>query len=61
MISGVAAVVLMIVHSVWGTIMLVRVVERSHTPAFWERLERVIPDYADRQRWLKTYGGRFDL
>ena len=25
------------------------------------RLERVIPDYAERQRWLKEHGGRYDL
>ncbi len=25
------------------------------------RLERVIPDHADRQRWLKEHGGRYDL
>ena len=40
---------------------LVHLVERRHTPAFWERLERVIPDYADRQQWLKAHGGRYDL
>jgi predicted metal-dependent hydrolase len=40
---------------------LVHLVERSHSDAFWERLERVIPDYADRQRWLKEHGGIYDL
>ena len=40
---------------------LVHLVERSHSDAFWERLERVIPDYADRQRWLKEHGGMYDL
>jgi predicted metal-dependent hydrolase len=40
---------------------LVHLIERSHSDAFWERLERVIPDYADRQRWLKEYGGMYDL
>jgi len=40
---------------------LVHLIERSHTPAFWERLERVIPDHADRQRWLKEHGGMYDL
>jgi putative PIN family toxin of toxin-antitoxin system len=36
---------------------LVHLVERSHSDAFWERVERIIPDYADRQRWLKEHGG----
>ena len=40
---------------------LVHLIERGHTAAFWERLARVIPDYAERQRWLKEHGGRYDL
>jgi predicted metal-dependent hydrolase len=40
---------------------LVHLVERSHNDAFWERVERIIPDYADRQRWLKEHGGMYDL
>ena len=48
--SRVAAIILMIIHAVWAAVVLVRVVERSHTLAFWECLERFIPDYADRQR-----------
>lgn len=40
---------------------LVHLIERNHSDAFWERLERIIPDYADRQRWLKEHGGMYDL
>jgi predicted metal-dependent hydrolase len=40
---------------------LVHLIERSHSDAFWERLERVIPNYADRQHWLKEHGGMYDL
>jgi predicted metal-dependent hydrolase len=40
---------------------LVHLIERSHGDAFWERLERLIPDYADCQRWLKEHGGTYDL
>ena len=40
---------------------LVHLIERSHSDAFWERIERVIPDYADRQRWLREHGGLYDL
>jgi predicted metal-dependent hydrolase len=40
---------------------LVHLMERSHSKAFWERLERIIPDYDDRQRWLREHGGMYDL
>jgi predicted metal-dependent hydrolase len=40
---------------------LVHLIERNHGDAFWERLERIIPDYTDRQRWLKEQGGMYDL
>ena len=40
---------------------LVHLLERTHSDAFWERLERVIPDCAERQQWLKEYGGMYDL
>ena len=40
---------------------LVHLIERNHNNAFWERLVRIIPDYADRQRWLREYGGMYDL
>lgn len=40
---------------------LVHLIERSHSDAFWERLERVLPDYAERQRWLREHGGRYNV
>jgi len=40
---------------------LVHLVERTHNEPFWERLERIVPDYAERQRWLKEHGGMYDL
>jgi predicted metal-dependent hydrolase len=40
---------------------MVHLIERSHSDAFWECLERIIPDYADRQHWLKEHGGTYDL
>ena len=32
---------------------------RRHSPAFWRRLERAMPDFAARKRWLAENGGRF--
>lgn len=40
---------------------LVHLLERSHSPVFWERVERVVPDHAERQRWLREHGGMYDL
>ena len=30
--------------------------ERHHTPAFWLRVERAMPDYARRKAWLAEHG-----
>jgi predicted metal-dependent hydrolase len=35
---------------------LVHLVEPHHTPAFWTRVERVIPDFAARKQWLREHG-----
>ncbi|MBN1876470.1 MAG: M48 family metallopeptidase [Anaerolineae bacterium] len=40
---------------------LVHLRERYHIPAFWERLERVLPDYEKRRAWLAQEGGKYDL
>jgi len=40
---------------------LVHLRERYHSPAFWERLERVLPDYQERRQWLAQEGGKYDL
>jgi len=35
---------------------LVHLHEAHHTPEFWRRLERAMPDYAVRKRWLMEHG-----
>ncbi|SCU73993.1 conserved hypothetical protein [Cupriavidus necator] len=30
--------------------------ERHHTPAFWRRVERAMPDFAQRKAWLAEHG-----
>ena len=30
--------------------------ERLHTPAFWQRVERAMPDYQRRKQWLAERG-----
>lgn len=40
---------------------LTHLVERRHTDNFWMRLERLVPDYAERRRWLEHEGAVYDL
>ena len=47
----------------WKTILLppriidyILVHEPHHTPAFWSRVERVLPDYPARKQWLADHG-----
>lgn len=35
---------------------LVHLLERNHTPAFWRRVERAMPDYLRRKAWLAERG-----
>lgn len=35
---------------------LVHLHEPHHTPAFWRRLERAMPDYEQRKNWLARHG-----
>ncbi|MFC6616578.1 M48 family metallopeptidase [Deinococcus radiophilus] len=40
---------------------LVHLEFHHHRPAFWERLEVMLPDYADRKAWLAQHGADYDL
>ncbi len=40
---------------------LTHLTEREHTDAFWLSLERLVPDYAERRRWLEEEGALYDL
>ena len=31
--------------------------EMNHSARFWAEVEKVLPDYEARRKWLKTYGG----
>ena len=35
---------------------LVHLLIPHHTPEFWRRVERVVPDYLERKAWLAIYG-----
>lgn len=34
--------------------------EPHHTPKFWRRVERAMPDYARRREWLSVHGSQVD-
>jgi predicted metal-dependent hydrolase len=38
---------------------LVHLVERRHSRTFWDRLERLLPDFQERRRELARVGGRY--
>lgn len=33
--------------------------EMNHSEAFWSEVEKILPDYKVRRRWLKEQGGRY--
>jgi len=40
---------------------LAHLLEPNHTPAFWDRVERVVPDWQVCKEWLAENGGRFGV
>lgn len=34
---------------------------RDHTKAFWNEVDKVMPDYAERKAWLRVHGAGLDL
>lgn len=35
--------------------------QRNHSDAFWNEVDKVLPDYSERKLWLKKYGAGLDL
>jgi predicted metal-dependent hydrolase len=35
--------------------------QRNHTDAFWNEVDKVMPDYRERKMWLKKHGAGLDL
>lgn len=38
---------------------LIHLIEPNHTPEFWLRVERAMPDYEQRKDWLAQHGGKY--
>jgi predicted metal-dependent hydrolase len=34
---------------------------RDHSDAFWNEVDKVLPDYRDRKEWLRVHGAELDL
>ncbi len=34
---------------------------RDHSDAFWNEVDKVLPDYRDRKEWLRMRGAELDL
>ncbi len=40
---------------------LAHLIVPDHSPAFWSEVDKVMPDYRNRQRWLREHGAGMDL
>ena len=40
---------------------LAHLLVHDHSPAFWSEVDKVMPDYRERQRWLRDHGAGMDL
>jgi predicted metal-dependent hydrolase len=40
---------------------LVHLLEPHHTPAFWKRVERGLPDFAANKQWLAEHAAQFEV
>jgi predicted metal-dependent hydrolase len=34
---------------------------RNHTEAYWNEVDKVMPDYRERKEWLRKYGASLDV
>jgi len=40
---------------------MVHIIEKKHTPEFWKKLEKIMPDYMTRKQWLAANGSGLTL
>jgi predicted metal-dependent hydrolase len=40
---------------------LVHLIHPNHSVAFWNEVDKILPDYRERITWLRTHGSGFDL
>jgi len=40
---------------------LVHLIHPNHSNAFWNEMDKVMPDFEERKNWLKSHGVGMDL
>lgn len=35
--------------------------QANHTDAFWNEVDKVMPDYRERKEWLRIHGASLDI
>jgi predicted metal-dependent hydrolase len=40
---------------------LAHLIYPNHTTAFWNEVDKVMPNYRDRKEWLRVHGAGMDL
>jgi predicted metal-dependent hydrolase len=40
---------------------LAHLIQMNHSPAFWQEIDRIFPDYHKDVKWLREYGASMDL
>jgi len=40
---------------------LAHLIQPRHTDAFWNVVDKILPDYRERKEWLKQHGAEMDL
>jgi predicted metal-dependent hydrolase len=40
---------------------LAHLIHPNHTAAFWNEVDKVMPDYQERKDWLRAHGAGMDL
>jgi hypothetical protein len=33
----------------------------DHTDAFWNEVDKILPDFLERKEWLRTHGAQLDI
>lgn len=55
MLAPISVIDYVIIHE------LAHLVKEDHSPAFWEVVESVMPNYADKKNWLRENGANLDV
>ncbi len=40
---------------------LAHLIHPNHSAAFWNEVDKVLPDYGERKEWLRVHGAGMDL